>query len=81
VSGYAGQRVPQAIPWDVVITFTAIAIVSIGGATRFAGRVPQRTLKKGFAVLLFVIALLVLWQNRSLLHLTQPLRNHFASIR
>ena len=67
VSGYAGQRNPQPIPWNFVITFTAVAIVGIIAGTVFATRVPQRTLKKGFAVLLLVIATVVLWQNRSLL--------------
>jgi hypothetical protein len=80
ISGYAGQRVQQPVPWTVVLIFTALATLAILGATRFAGRVPQRSLKRGFAVLLFVIALLVLWQNRSLLRQAQPLRNHFASM-
>ncbi len=67
VSGYAGQRNPQPIPWNFVITFTAVAVAGIVTGTVFATRVPQRTLKKGFAMLLLVIAAVVLWQNRSLL--------------
>jgi uncharacterized membrane protein YfcA len=45
--------------------FSAVAVVGIVAGTRFAKRVPQRALKKGFAVLLLVIAILVLWQNYS----------------
>ena len=56
VSGFAGQRQTRAIPWPFVIVFSAVAIAGILAGTRFAGVVPQRTLKKGFAVLLFVIA-------------------------
>ena len=67
VSGFAGQRQTRAIPWPFVITFSAVAILGILAGTRFAGVVPQRTLKKGFAVLLLVIAVLVLWQNRATL--------------
>ena len=63
VSGFAGQRNVAAIPWFVVITFTAFAIVGIVVGTRLARFVPQRALKQGFAGLLLVIALLVLWQN------------------
>jgi uncharacterized membrane protein YfcA len=63
VSGFAGQRNVAAIPWFVVITFTAFAIAGILVGTRLARFVPQHALKQGFAGLLFVIALLVLWQN------------------
>jgi uncharacterized membrane protein YfcA len=48
-----------------VTTFSAVAIAGIVAGTRFARFVPQRTLKKGFSVLLLVIAALVLWQNHS----------------
>jgi uncharacterized protein len=65
VSGFAGQRNVAAIDWFVVITFTAFAITGILVGTRLARFVPQRALKQGFAALLFVIALLVLWQNYS----------------
>lgn len=65
VSGYAGQRDTRAIPWLFVITFSAIAVSGIVVGTRLTRFVPQRTLKKGFAVLLFVIATIVLWQNHA----------------
>ena len=65
VSGYAGQRDAHEIPWLFVITFSAVAVAGILAGTRFARLVPQRTLKKGFAVLLLVIAMLVLWQNHT----------------
>jgi uncharacterized membrane protein YfcA len=63
VSGFAGQRSVNAIPWALVITFSAIAVAGILAGTRFQQFVPQRSLKRGFAVLLLVIAALVLWQN------------------
>ena len=63
VSGFAGQRNVNAIPWTFVITFSAVAAAGILTGTRFTKFVPQRTLKRGFAVLLLVIAALVLWQN------------------
>lgn len=64
-SGFVGQRDVREIPWPFVITFSAVAIAGILAGTRFARFVPQRTLKRGFAVLLLVIAVLVLWQNRA----------------
>jgi uncharacterized membrane protein YfcA len=63
VSGFAGQRNVAAINWLLVITFTAFAIAGILVGTALARFVPQRALKRGFAALLLVIALLVLWQN------------------
>jgi uncharacterized membrane protein YfcA len=65
VSGFAGQRDTRAIPWSYVITFSAVAVAGILTGTRFARLVPQRALKRGFSVLLLVIAALVLWQNYS----------------
>jgi uncharacterized protein len=65
VSGFAGQRDVRAIPWPYVITFSAVVIAGILTGTRFARFVPQRALKRGFSVLLLVIAALVLWQNYS----------------
>ncbi len=65
VSGYLGHRDATGIPWYYVVTFSAFAIVGILVGTGFARFVPQRTLKKGFAMLLLVIAALVLWQNHA----------------
>jgi uncharacterized membrane protein YfcA len=65
VSGFAGQRARLEIPWLFVCTFSTIAIAGILVGTRLARFVPQRALKRGFAVLLLVIAVLVLWQNRT----------------
>ncbi|MFI5232809.1 MAG: sulfite exporter TauE/SafE family protein [Gemmatimonadales bacterium] len=65
VSGFAGQRLVLAIPWLFVCTFSAVAIVGILAGARLGRFVPQRTLKRGFAVLLLVIGVLVLWQNHA----------------
>jgi hypothetical protein len=65
VSGFAGQRTTQDIPWLFVCTFSAVAIAGILAGSRLVRFVPARTLKRGFALLLLVIAVLVLWQNRA----------------
>jgi uncharacterized membrane protein YfcA len=65
VSGFAGQRANPDIPWLFVATFSAVAIVGILVGARLARFVPQRTLKRGFALLLLVIAVLILWQNHA----------------
>ena len=63
VSGFAGQHATQDIPWLFVCSFSAVAILGILAGAHLAGRIHVRTLKRGFAVLLLVIAVLVLWQN------------------
>jgi len=65
VSGFAGQVANDAIPWRFVCTFSAVAIVGILTGARLVRFVPQHTLKRGFALLLLVIAVLVLWQNHT----------------
>jgi hypothetical protein len=65
VAGYAGQRDVRAIPWLFVCTFSAVAIAGILAGTSLARFVPQRTLKRGFAALLLVIAVLMLLQNHA----------------
>lgn len=65
VSGFAGQRAARDIPWLFVCTFSAVAIVGILAGARLGRFVPQHTLKRGFAALLLVIGVLVLWQNHA----------------
>jgi uncharacterized membrane protein YfcA len=65
VSGYLGHRDAAGIPWFYVTTFGTFAIVGILVGMGLARFVPQRTLKKGFAMLLLVIAALVVWQNQA----------------
>ncbi|MBI3504686.1 MAG: sulfite exporter TauE/SafE family protein [Proteobacteria bacterium] len=67
VAGYAGQASRDVVDWRFVTYFTAVSMVGLLAGTamhRFTG---QTALKRGFAVFLFLIALLVLWNNRSLL--------------
>jgi hypothetical protein len=52
-----------SIHWDLVLIFGAIGIVGsfIGG--RIGAYVPQARLKRGFAVFLLLIGVVILWQN------------------
>jgi hypothetical protein len=49
--------------WDVVLLFGAIGIVGsfIGG--QVGGYIPQQRLKRGFAVFLVLMGVVILWQN------------------
>jgi len=67
LAGFAGQAHVGEIPLGVVITFTIIAIGGILVGTRLVRSVKQAALKRAFAVLLLVIAVLLLWQNRGML--------------
>lgn len=59
--GYAGH---VDVPWGTLVLFTAVAIGGILTGTRLSRSVPQRTLKRVFAVFLVVIATFILYKNR-----------------
>ena len=65
IAGFAGQQMIAEIPFGVVLSFTAVAIVGILAGTALIRYVPARALKRAFSVLLMVIAALVLWQNHA----------------
>jgi uncharacterized membrane protein YfcA len=52
-----------SIHWDLVLIFSAIGIVGsfIGG--KVGSYVPQARLKRGFAVFLVLMGVVILWQN------------------
>jgi hypothetical protein len=67
VAASAGYRGQAAIPWNVVVIFTAVAVVGILAGTRLVRHVSQPTLRRSFAYFLFVIAAFILYQNRGVL--------------
>lgn len=64
-SGYLGHHGHGDIPWGFVVRFTAVAIVGILAGSGLVHHIPTRQLKRAFAVLLVIIGVLVLWQNRT----------------
>ena len=63
-SGFAGYVGEVAIPWGFVALFTVVAIGGILAGTRLVRFVSQQQLRRGFAVFLVAIGVLVLYQNR-----------------
>ncbi len=59
--GYLGQ---VEIEWSFIGLFTAVAIGGILIGTRMVRHVPQKALRRGFAILLFAVAAAILFQNR-----------------
>lgn len=64
-SGYLGHHGREVVPWGFVVRFTSVAIVGILAGTVLVHHIPTRQLKRAFALLLIVIGVLVLWQNRT----------------
>lgn len=64
-SGYLGYHGREVVPWDFVVRFTAVAIAGILAGTALVRHISTRQLKRAFAVLLVVIGVLILWQNRA----------------
>ncbi len=63
-SGYLGHRGEGAVPWGFVIRFAGVAVLGILAGTALVRHISTRQLKRAFALLLVVIGVLVLWQNR-----------------
>ncbi len=64
-SGYLGHRGYEVVPWGFVVQFTAVAVLGILAGTALVHHIPTRQLKHAFALLLVVIGVLILWQNRT----------------
>jgi uncharacterized membrane protein YfcA len=62
--GYLGQ---VHFPLPLLVPFTALAVAGIVVGARLAQRVSPRALRRGFAMLLLVVATYILVQNRLLL--------------
>jgi uncharacterized membrane protein YfcA len=53
----------QALDWQVIGLFTAIGAAGSLAGQRLAGRLPQQTLRRAFALLLVVMGLYILWRS------------------
>lgn len=62
--GYLGH---VSIPWAIVALFSAVAAVGIVIGTRLGGMVSTASLKRGFAVMLLGIGILMVAKNRGVL--------------
>jgi uncharacterized membrane protein YfcA len=63
-AGFAGHAGTVAIPWRFLLGFTLFAVLGILAGTRLVRHVPERALKRGFAIFLLAVAALLLYQNR-----------------
>ena len=61
IAGYAGH-VP--VDWALVGIFTSLTVVGVLAGTRLAPRVPAAALRRAFGIVLLVIGLFLLVQNR-----------------
>ncbi|MDQ8153312.1 MAG: sulfite exporter TauE/SafE family protein [Gemmatimonadota bacterium] len=64
-SGYLGHHGREVVPWGFVVQFTSVAVAGILAGTALVRHIPTRQLKRAFALLLVVIGIMILWQNRA----------------
>ena len=64
-SGYLGHYGLEVIPWNFVVRFSAVAVAGILAGTALVKHISTVQLKRAFAVLLVIIGVLILWQNRA----------------
>jgi uncharacterized membrane protein YfcA len=62
-AGYLGYLGTVDVPWRLVLAFGGVAAIGIVLGTALVPRIPQAALKRGFAILLVLIALLIFWQQ------------------
>jgi len=64
-SGFVGYLGTVQFDWGFLSVFTTIAVAGALIGTALASRVPQAALKRAFAVLLLLLAVVVLYKNRN----------------
>lgn len=62
-AGLAGYLFTVQIQWPIVLAFTAVAIGGSFIGTALAGKIPEKTLRKGFGVFVLVMGMIVLAQE------------------
>lgn len=62
LAGYLGQ---VDFAWTTIAAFTAVAMLGSLAGVRLVKHVPQQALKRGFAVFLLAMGMLILYQNRA----------------
>ena len=65
-AGFAGYLPQVEVNWEFMAGFTVVAIVGIWIGAYVARFVSQNVLRRAFALLLFVMAIAILYQNRAL---------------
>ncbi|GAA0035816.1 sulfite exporter TauE/SafE family protein [Brevibacterium metallidurans] len=66
LAGLAAQPALPDIPWALVLPFTAIAVAGSFLGSALTGRIPERALRTGFAVLVLSVAVALLVQQLAL---------------
>jgi uncharacterized protein len=80
-AGFAGYWGQARIDWGFLAVFTAVAIGGTLVGTRLSRRVPQRSLRRGFAAMLVVVAAFILYQNRGVFLAGPPPADHASARR
>ena len=62
-AGLGGYLFSVQLNWPIVLAFTATAIAGSFAGVAFAGRVPERALRKGFGIFVLVMGAFVLIQE------------------
>ena len=65
-AGFAGYLPQVEVNWEFIAGFTAMAIVGIWIGAHVVQFVSQRVLRRTFAILLFVMAVAILYENRGI---------------
>lgn len=67
VSGFIGYLDQVQVRWVLMLVYSGIATTGILVGSRIVRHIPAAALRRGFAVFLMIMGLLILYQNRALL--------------
>lgn len=66
LTGFLGYQGTVEFPWMFVLQFGAFTAAGLLAGSALLPFVSQRALKRSFAVLLVIVAVFILWQNRTM---------------
>lgn len=78
LAGFAGYLDQIAVDWTVMLAFTACAVAGIIAGSRLAGRIPARSLRRAFAVLLLLMGSFMLYRTRAVPRSRPPASQHVS---
>ena len=61
-AGFLSHLADGPVRWPLAAVFTAIAVAGVLAGGKFASRLPNKALRRGFAVLVLMTAAFVLWK-------------------
>lgn len=67
-SGFAGYLGAVEVRWGLLTLFAALAVAGSFAGTHLVRYIPQRMLRKSFAVFLVLVSIFIIYENLQVIH-------------